>query len=212
MVRPSAGPIRFEIEVRYRDSKFTCPKRNLFHHKVVQHIEGTKLPTAVAKTGYRFRFLYLCSGPSDFSGSLRDELEKLGSDCTCIDTAIDKDLNLADDLVWDKIASDLRNGVYHGGVWSPPCGTFSVSRRLDSDTDRGPLPLRSDTPPGIYGLKTNTPEETAQVREHTLLALRAAEAGQLLLHLPSPSGTPWPWTLETPARSEGAPSVHKLPR
>jgi len=179
--------------------------------KVVQSKEARKIPTAVAKTGDRLRFLYLFSGPSNFSGSLRDELEKLDATCTCVDIAIDKNLNISDDLVWEPIAEDLRRGLYHGGIWSPPCGTFSVSRRRDANEKTGPLPLRSETAPGIYGLKTNTPDETAQVREHTLLALRAVEAAQILLDLPSPSGSPWPWTLETPARHAGSPSVHKLP-
>ena len=96
-----------------------------------------------------------------------------------MDTAIDKNLNIADDLVWDPIAQDLRVGVYHGGIWCPPCGTFSLARRHDDGEAVGPLPLGSDTPPGIYGLKTSSPQEVSEVREATLLALRSAEASQI---------------------------------
>jgi hypothetical protein len=129
------------------------------------------------------------------------------------DIAIDQSLDFADDAVWAPIRSAIQSGCYHGGVFAPPCTTFSGARRLDEgDSDsRCPLPVRGESAPDIYGLKDIDPKDKDRVRIGTLLALRAAEAGKLFLELPSHPGKVWPWVIETPARQPGVPSVFKLP-
>ena len=163
--------------------------------------------------GSGLRFIYLFSGPSLHDGSLRDELVKLGAEVDLFDILIDTSLDLADDSVWTPIRSAIKNGGYHGGVFAPPCTTFSSARRVDADDSdsRSPLPVRGEFAPEIYGLKDIDPKDKEKVRIGTLLALRAAEAGKLFLELPSCPGTAWPWVIETPAQHPGVPSVFKLP-
>ena len=75
--------------------------------------------------------------------------------------------DLADSLTWSTVETQLDQAFWDALLGSPPCGTFSGA--LD-------FPLRSGTPPGIYGLPNLSRDDLAKVRMGTLLAVRTATA------------------------------------
>ena len=160
--------------------------------------------------GHGMRFLYLFSGP-EVAGSVKHAIEELGGTMDCYDIRIDKSHDLCNDALWSQISAELRRGKFQGGIASPPCGTFSMCRRQDPGEAPGPVALRSEGTPGIYGLKDAPVEKKEAIRIGTLCAFRAFSMVEELLAL-SPAGeVPMPAAIETPARREGVPSVFKLP-
>ena len=166
---------------------------------------------AAPAPGKGLHFLYLFAGPRTDPGSLHAELNALGATLDRYDTTINKDMDLCDDTVWLPIRKAIVAGHYHGAILAPPCTSFSCARRRDGKDDHGPESLRGEFAPDIYGYKHLVGKDKEDARIGTLLVLRAAEVGDLFLELPSPSGAPWPWTLENPARRPGCASAFKLP-
>ena len=160
--------------------------------------------------GSGMQFLYLFSGP-DVPESVGHAVEELGGAMDCYDITIDKGHDLCDDALWSKILAQLRQGKYQGGIASPPCSSFSACRRQDPGEPPGPAALRSDSPPGIYGLKDAPPEKKEYIRVGTLCAFRAASMVEELLQLSPAAEVPMPVCIETPERRDGQPSVFKLP-
>ena len=80
----------------------------------------------------------------------------------------------------------------------------NVLRAQSSTTSRPPPPLRTASGPERYGIKTNNIEQAEKVRIHTLMAVRVAQALDLL--------TEWrvPWLYETPAIYAGQVSMAHL--
>ena len=107
--------------------------------------------------------------------------------------------DLVDDVVWDDIMCDIAAGEYVAAFASPECSTFSKLHNLP-----GPPPLRAVTGPERYGLKSNSIKQAETVRFHTLMALRVAQALDLLtiLHIP--------WLYETPAIRDNEVSMGHL--
>ena len=111
-----------------------------------------------------------------------------------------EDHDLLDQSRWNKLYESYDQGEFDGSGHAPPCGTFSGLRCFDG----GPVPLRSEWAPGIYGLGGLTPYDREQVREGTLFALRSAG----ICKSSHRQGLPF-WT-ETPKRRPGVPCVFKL--
>ena len=177
------------------------------HWSLMQRLWETKERCTL---GSGLRFLYLFSGP-DVATSVGHAVEVLGGAMECYDIAIDKGHDLCDDSLWSKILAELRQGNYHGGIASPPCGSFSACRRQDPGEAPGPAALRSDSPPGIYGLKDAPQEKKEYLRIGTLCAFRAASMVEELLALSPVAEVALPASIETPERRDGQPSVFKLP-
>lgn len=83
--------------------------------------------------------------------------------------------NLASDMVWQKLRSDIVDGYYDAMLAGPPCNTYTDTRRVG---DGGPRPLRGPLGADGYGLKDLRPEEQEKVKMGTLLASRTSEAAQ----------------------------------
>ena len=111
--------------------------------------------------------------------------------------------DLCDSLVWEPLLEKVETGHYHGCGGGAPCSSFSAGRNANVG---GPRPVRTDKPPGIFGIKDLKPAEKESVREGTLLAHRKATMAELCYSKGLPFGA------ETPQRREGCPSVFKLPR
>ena len=110
--------------------------------------------------------------------------------------------DLADELTWQSILADLSapHG-YQASLWSPPCSTFSVARRLPG----GPPVLRGHRGPELYGLPHLKPEHMEQVRIGTLLAKRGAQG------IAAQSRAGRPWILESPTPQGDCASIFLLP-
>ena len=85
------------------------------------------------------------------------------------------------DVVKDEILRDIVAGECVAAFASPECSTFSKLHNLP-----GPPPLRTASGPERYGIKTNNIEQSEKVRIHTLMAVRVAEALDLLTELRIP--------------------------
>lgn len=115
----------------------------------------------------KHRILYLFSGPHRPQDGFEAFCKQLGVTCDCIDIEYDESHDLLDEDFWTRLERRLDD--YDGYLISPPCSTFTAAR---SRGDGGPEPLRSTTGAERYGLKGLTPEQRAQAREGTILALR----------------------------------------
>ena len=110
--------------------------------------------------------------------------------------------DLADELVWERILGELTSeSGFDASLWSPPCSTFSVARRLPG----GPPVLRGHLGSDLYGLPGLKPEHKEQVRMGTLLAKRTAQG----IEAQRRSGRPW--ILESPAPRPDCASIFLLP-
>ena len=90
-------------------------------------------------------------------------------------------IDLVDDVVWDKVLCDIVAGEYFGVFASPDCSTFSKLHNLP-----GPPPVRGVSGSGRYGFKSNAIKQAEHVRLHTLVALRVAQALGLFTELRIP--------------------------
>ena len=67
--------------------------------------------------------------------------------------------DMADELVWKQILGKLSSKRgFQASLWSPPCSTFSVARRLPG----GPPVLRGHSGVDLYGLANLKPEDKEQ--------------------------------------------------
>ena len=146
--------------------------------------------------------LSLFHGPLGRSDGLDLFVEMWGCKITCYDLEICLDHDLCDDATWEVVKDDIQAGVYAGAGMAMPCGSFSAARSFE---DGGPVPLRGEFAPEIYGLSGLSPEDKAKVAVGTLLALRGCEAASLF------HGQNKPFWGETPAERAGAPQAFKLP-
>ena len=118
-----------------------------------------------------------------------------------IDRERGQEHDMADDLTWAALLSEIKEGCFDdGALWSPPCSTFSGARRYDG----GPRPLRGASGQERYGFAHLKPKEKEAVRLGTLLALRTAEGVQAL----QARGAPWLW--ENPPGRPGGTSMWML--
>lgn len=148
------------------------------------------------------RICYLFAGKSR-EESLDEYVKLCGGLCDAID--IERDATFHDMLEssnWDCLQQALNDDHYKGFFASPPCSTFSAARKNDG---YGPVPLRGEEPPEIYGLPNLSTEDRKKVLIGNTLALIAATSMMIMLNKGWPSG------YETPARRKGKPSVFKLP-
>eukprot|EP00971_Amphidinium_carterae_P346023 6487272-Amphidinium_carterae.1 len=95
--------------------------------------------------------------------------------------------DLANDLVWAKVAQELETAG--SALLGPPCSTFSRARGRGN----GPRILRDAIGPSRYGRPNLTPAERESVRLGTLLAHRAADAIQILHRRGRPFILEQPW-------------------
>ena len=143
--------------------------------------------------------LYLFSGKSR-DGSLGYWLKKLGLETDEWDIEAQPSRDLADDLEWQKILSNIAAGKYCIIIASPPCGTFSSARKFDG----GPRPLRGSTGKCRYGF-TDLPEsDRVKVRLHNWFAIMTAQAA-LCAHKAGVA-----FAIENPVRRAGKPSFVQL--
>ena len=139
------------------------PKMGPRSSTVSSNINGTQ-----ASGGSRGpRTLHLFSGPKDRPDSLTAALRQRGLQSTDFDLV--NGFDLRDDLVYTKLAADIKAGIYNFIVAGPPCNTFSRVRSHSG----GPPPLRSSEHP--YGLPNLGIKHKETIREHSLLALRTSQ-------------------------------------
>ena len=60
--------------------------------------------------------------------------------------------------------SDIEGGPVDAEGWSPPCGTFSMVREVQSEEVNRPRPLRGEFYPDLLGFKHLTYDEKKQVQ------------------------------------------------
>ena len=89
--------------------------------------------------------------------------------------------DLVDDVVKDDIMCDIAAGEYVAAFPSAECSTFSKPHNLP-----GPPPLRAVSGPERYGLKSNNIGQAEKVRIHIAMAVRVAQALDLLTALRIP--------------------------
>ena len=152
-----------------------------------------------SKSRKKWKILILCGGPNDRTVSLYNLFVSAGLECVNYDKVNGQQFDLVDDVVKDEILHDIAAGEYVAAFASPECSTFSKLHNLP-----GPPPLRTATGPERYGIKTNNIEQAEKVRIHTLMAVRVAQALDLLTELRIP------WLYETPAIHAGQVSMAHL--
>ena len=103
--------------------------------------------------------LYLYSGPHRPTDGLQVHLATKGFECTCVDTEINPNHDLLDQIYWESVLASLDN--YDAFVLSPPSSTFSKARRGEGGT----LPLRSASGPERYGMKNLAMRDKQRTRE-----------------------------------------------
>lgn len=151
---------------------------------------------ATASRGHRI--LYLYSGPSRPDDGLAFFARQLGSDCVCVDKEFDYEHDLLDQTFWESVKDDLDN--YDSYMLSPPCNTFSPARTGQG----GPEPLRGCEGPDRYGLRHLSVQQKEEVKQGTVLALRAGETATY-----AQKKGKW-WMIEQPHHREGKPSMWLL--
>ena len=151
------------------------------------------------KSRKKWKVLILCGGPNSRELSLYNLLVSAGLECVNYDKVNGQQFDLVDDVVKDAILHDIAAGEYVAAFASPECSTFSKLHNLP-----GPPPLRTATGPERYGIKKNNIEQAEKVRIHTLMAVRVAQALDLLTELRIP------WLYETPAIHAGQVSMAHL--
>ena len=109
------------------------------------------------------------------------------------------DFDLCDDLVWNRLLSEMHEDEYDALFSSPPCSTFGCRR-----DDGGPPPLRGHEGSDRYGYKNLEPEDQERIRVGTLCAVRAAVAAEVFENANKP------WLNEQPRRQEGRPHMYLL--
>ena len=101
--------------------------------------------------------------------------------------------------MWGDVLRDIAAGEYVASFASPECSTFSKLHNL-----LDPPPVRGVSGSDRYGLKSNSIKQQENVRIHTLVALRVAQALDLLTEMRAP------WIFETPAIHSGQVSMGHL--
>ena len=155
----------------------------------------------------KVKLLYAFSGPEDRADGFRQAAVQAGGvlglsvEVAYFDIINGSHQDLADQIVFDRVLSDVTAGLYDGGLCSPPCSTFSRARK---EGDSGPRPLRGATGPDRYGRSDLTPEERESVRLGTLLEVRAAQISSAFHDLHAP------WLTENPPEAEDAVSLFKI--
>ena len=125
---------------------------------------------------------------------------------TPIDVEIDSERHdLMEQTVFEDLLGRVKSGEFSALLLSPPCSTFSKARCNPVAGSRGPVPLRGEFAPEIYGLP-NLPEwDRKKVVTGTGVALRCNELATSATTLDIPNIS------ETPGMTDGFPSVAKLP-
>ena len=172
----------------------------------------TAMPSQTAAVdadyGRGIHLLYAFSGPRYKRKGFVEYCSRLGATIDTFDTVDDKVAgDLANDEVWSPLDTSLKNKVYDGGLFSPPCSTISGVR---NNYDGGPRPLRTPEGPELYGKRNLWPNEQEEVRLANLLYARTADAAQRFLDMGPVTfrdGTKlWlPWLIEQPLRKSGMP-------
>ena len=112
-----------------------------------------------------------------------------------------RDHDLADEATWMYYRRRLEDNVHESASCQTPCSTFSKVLSQPGSVRR----LRGECALAIYGFDYLSPLEKEKVRAGTLHALRSFF---VLNHMLQSMKSAW---LETPKRSDGQPSVLKLP-
>ena len=147
-------------------------------------------------------FLILYGGYKRLHGEgLGDYLAAWGVRSEVIDIERSRDHDFADEATWMYYRRRLEDDVYESASCQTPCRTFSKVLSQPGSV----RPLRGEWAPEIYGFDDLTPLEKEKVRVGTLHALRSFF---VLNHMLQSMKSAW---LETPMRSDGQPSVLKLP-
>ena len=118
----------------------------------------------------------LFSGP-DKPGGLNKRIQWWVANVRTYDLDISADHDLVDEATWEGTSPEIDSETFDGIGSAPPCSTFSAGRRNGG----GPMPLRGEHPPDIYGFKFLTPKEKEQVRIGTVCAYRGLEAANKVL-------------------------------
>ena len=159
-------------------------------------------PEEVKRQARGLHLLSLYHGPLGRSDGLDFYVTDWGAAITAYDLEIHLSHDLADDAFWRTVVADIEDQKYAAGGMAMPCGTFSAVRSFE---DGGPVPLRGEYAPDLFGLPGISPQDKQKMAIGTLLALRGSEAANLFYQL----GLPF-WG-ETPHQRDGKPSVFKLP-
>ena len=155
--------------------------------------------TTMSASKKRRKILLVCGGPNSREVPVYNLLVVAGFDCVNYDRLNGRKIDLVDDVVWGEILRDIAAGEYVVALASPECSTFSKLHNLP-----GPPPLRAVLGPERYGLNSNNIKQKETVRVHTLVALRVAQALDLLTELRIPR------IYETPAIHAGQVSMAHL--
>ena len=96
------------------------------------------------------RFLSVFNGPLRPADGLEYWASQYDAIVDCIDPVIAGDRHdLTDALIWEPLLEKIETGYYDGGAGGgAPCSTFSAGRKNDG----GPRALRTETPPGLFGI------------------------------------------------------------
>lgn len=157
------------------------------------------IPTPKAASPRRqLRVLHLFSGSDSRPDGLAALLKTVGWLCDDFDLTNGEHQNVADDLVWLRIITNIRIG-YYDFVWcGTPCETFSHVREVRP----GPPPLRSIEHP--YGLPKLAQHLKEQVRLANLLVLRTVEACREAFKVGAG------WAIENPRPWPNSPSLFDI--
>jgi hypothetical protein len=132
--------------------------------------------------------------------SLKHFLQLRGLEVTTFEVLESASQDLTDDFVWMPLRVLVVNGKFSALIAMPPCGTFSRVRSMPG----GPPLLRGPSGRERYGLPNLSASQKEWVREHNLLAVRAADLATLLI------AQGLPVVLEQPALREGEVSMLNL--
>ena len=98
--------------------------------------------------------LSLYHGPLGRSDGLDYYVTDWGATITAYDLEIKLSHDLADDAFWRTVVADIEDQKYAAGGMAMPCGTFSQARSFE---DGGPVPLRGEYAPELFGLPGLSP-------------------------------------------------------
>ena len=162
---------------------------------------GSSSTVALNPAASRVHLAVVFSGPTRVDG-IPQALEQISRDakCSCFDLVLSPDHDFLNDAHWNAFLTRLRALEFTAIHLAPPCNTWSRARRGE-----GPPPLRADSGPEMFGLKSLSPALLQRCKEGTLLALRAAEAMMLCIERRIP------FTLKTPFLFGDGPHITKLP-
>ena len=115
-------------------------------------------------------------------GSVKQFFEDMGGYVLCFDKGIVPSMDLIDQITWDHVFADIECCEH---LLSSSPHTTSTNRRNWSVG--GPMPMRSASGEGVYGVSNLKPEDEEAVRIETVIALRAVVAYELCIKCIKPA-------------------------